>query len=53
MRYLGFNKPAFLGDDGMFVVTDASAQYQRPAHLDDALTASATVTSVGGATLIF
>jgi len=53
MRCLGFDKPAFLGDDGMFVVTAASAQYQRPAHLDDALTVSATVTSVGGATLIF
>ena len=53
MRGLGFDKPAFLGDDGMFVVTDASAQYQRPAQLDDALTASATVTSLGGATLIF
>ena len=53
MRALGYDKPAFLGDDGMFVVTDAQVKYRVPARLDDALVATAHVVEVGAATLVF
>jgi len=53
MRALGFDKPAFSGDELMFVVTELSAHYHRPARLDDALQATALLKDVGAATLHF
>ena len=53
MRTLGYDKPAFLGQDAMFVVTDAQIRYRSPALLDDTLQATASVTAVGAATLVF
>lgn len=53
MRALGYEKPAFLNEHTMFVVTDVDVKYVKPAVLDDALRASACVERVGAATLIF
>lgn len=53
MRALGYDKAAFFGDDGMFVVTDVQLRYRRPAVLDDALEATARVVRQGAATLTF
>jgi len=53
MRALGFDKPAFLGNDTMFVVTDVDVKYRRPAVLDDRLQVTAAIERVGAATLVF
>ena len=53
MRELGYGKPAFPLDGLMFVVSEAQIKYRSPAHLDDQLVATAAVTRVGAASLVF
>ncbi|MGB0379501.1 MAG: tol-pal system-associated acyl-CoA thioesterase [Luminiphilus sp.] len=53
MRARGYDKPAFLGEDSLFVVTHADVRYRLPARLDDALRATAFLVSIGAATLTF
>lgn len=53
MRARGYDKPAFLGPDSLFVVTQAAVQYRAPARLDEALQVTAGLASVGAATLAF
>jgi len=53
MRARGYDKPAFLGPDSLFVVTQAAVQYRVPARLDEALQVTAGLASVGAATLTF
>ncbi|MDG1065960.1 MAG: tol-pal system-associated acyl-CoA thioesterase [Luminiphilus sp.] len=53
MRSLGYDKPAFPGDDLMFVVSEANVSYQSPARLDESITVTARITNTGAATLTF
>jgi len=53
MRSLGYEKAAFLGGDGLFVVTDVALSYRQSARLDDQLSVSALVHSVAAATITF
>lgn len=53
MRTLGQDKAAVRDDGQLYVVTDASIRYRRPARLDDALQVTASVTAVGAATMTF
>jgi len=53
MRALRYDKPAFMDEDAMFVVSDARVRYRSPARLDDQLQATARVVKVGAATLVF
>ena len=53
MRARGYDKPAFLWEDSLFVVTHADVRYRLPARLDDALRATAFLVSIGAATLTF
>ncbi|WOJ91965.1 tol-pal system-associated acyl-CoA thioesterase [Congregibacter variabilis] len=51
MRSLGMDRAAIFNGDLMFVVSDLSVNYHRPALLDDQLQATAALTAVGGASL--
>jgi Predicted thioesterase len=53
MRSIGYEKAAFLGGDGLFVVTDVALSYRQSARLDDQLSVSALVHSVAAATITF
>ena len=52
MRSLGFDKNFIFNEDLMFVVRDVAVTYFKPAKLDDALNATASITGVKGATII-
>ncbi|MFK7828151.1 MAG: tol-pal system-associated acyl-CoA thioesterase [Congregibacter sp.] len=51
MRALGMHRGAVFNDELMFVVSNLSVDYRRPAKLDDELVATATLESVAGASL--
>jgi len=51
MRGLGMDRSAIFNSELMFVVRDVTVTYQRPALLDDDLSATAALTAVGGASL--
>jgi tol-pal system-associated acyl-CoA thioesterase len=51
MRSLGMDRAAIFNGDTMFVVSDLSVNYHRPALLDDELHATAVLIAVGGASL--
>ncbi|MDP5052223.1 MAG: tol-pal system-associated acyl-CoA thioesterase [Congregibacter sp.] len=51
MRSLGMDRTAIFNDELMFVVSDLSVSYHRPAVLDDQLGATASVTAVAGASI--
>ena len=53
MRYLGFDKPAFIDGDLMLVVHSAQVNYRRPARLDEAITVTAGVSKLAKSYLIF
>ena len=53
MRSLGFGKDYIFNHDLMFVVRDVALQYRQPARLDDVLTATAGISKLGGASMIF
>ena len=53
MRSLGFGKDYIFNHDLMFVVRDVTLQYHQPARLDDALTATAGIGKLGGASMVF
>lgn len=53
MRSLGFGKDYIFNHDLMFVVRDIAVTYLLPAMLDDELSATATVCSQRGATIVF
>ncbi|MEM9254933.1 MAG: tol-pal system-associated acyl-CoA thioesterase [Pseudomonadota bacterium] len=53
MRSLGFGRDYIFNHDLMFVVRDVALRYRSPARLDDELTATATVSSLGGASIVF
>jgi tol-pal system-associated acyl-CoA thioesterase len=53
MRSLGFGKDYIFNHDLMFVVRDVTLQYLAPATLDDALRATAGVSRLGGASMVF
>ncbi|MFK8041870.1 tol-pal system-associated acyl-CoA thioesterase [Congregibacter sp.] len=51
MRSLGMDRATIFNDELMFVVSDVSISYSRPALLDDDLEATAALIGVGGASL--
>ena len=52
LRSLGIGQQALReATGGIFVVTDATLKYHRPARLDDALTVTARLTEVGRASI--
>ncbi|GAB5415046.1 MAG: tol-pal system-associated acyl-CoA thioesterase [Congregibacter sp.] len=51
MRKLGMDRSVIFNADLMFVVKSVAVDYQRPARLDDELLATASLQSVGGASL--
>lgn len=54
LRGLGFDQATLLATDGIaFAVRKVEADYLRPARLDDMLTATAEVESVGGVRIVF
>ncbi|RLQ20327.1 tol-pal system-associated acyl-CoA thioesterase [Seongchinamella sediminis] len=53
MRSLGYGKDYIFNHDLMFVVRDAAIRYLAPAQLDDELQASARITALGGASIVF
>lgn len=53
MRSLGYDKPAILEDQCLMVVHSADVQYRKPAKLDDALTATATVSKLARSYMVF
>jgi 4-hydroxybenzoyl-CoA thioesterase len=53
MRSLGYDKPAFPGENLMFVVSEANVSYRCPARLDESIKATARITNTGAATLTF
>ena len=53
MRALGFHKAAFIDESLMFVVTELTIKYLRPAKLDEQLIASAKVIAAAKASLSF
>ncbi|MBU0538190.1 MAG: tol-pal system-associated acyl-CoA thioesterase [Gammaproteobacteria bacterium] len=53
MRALGFHKAAFIDDSLMFVVTNLTTKYLRPAKLDEQLIVTATVIAAAKASLSF
>jgi tol-pal system-associated acyl-CoA thioesterase len=53
MRALGFHKAAFIDESLMFVVTELTTKYLRPAMLDEQLIASAKVIAAAKASLSF
>ena len=52
MRSVGFGKDYIFNHDLMFVVRDVVVRYLKPAHLDDELEATATITSLRGAAMV-
>ena len=52
MRSMGFDKNSIFNAELMFVVQDVALRYRQPARLDDELVATATLTKVGGASMI-
>ena len=52
MRSLGFGKNFIFNEELMFVVRKVAVDYHLPARLDDALTATATIAKLGGASMI-
>jgi 4-hydroxybenzoyl-CoA thioesterase len=53
MRHLGFEHYLHAEEDFMFVVRGANVRYFQPARMDDALTISAQIQSLGRASLVF
>ena len=53
MRTLGTERAAISESGWMFVVSKLEVSYRQPAHLDDELQATASITAVGGATIGF
>ena len=53
IRSVGFDKPAILDDDKLFVVHSANVCYLRPALLDDELTATATISKLARSYMVF
>lgn len=53
LRHLGFDHYLHAEEDFMFVVRAADVRYVQPARMDDALTVSAQIQSLGRASLIF
>ena len=53
MRALGTERAAISESGWMFVVSKLDVSYRQPAHLDDELQATASITAVGGATIGF
>jgi acyl-CoA thioester hydrolase len=54
LRALGFDQLAMVRDPGIvFVVVEATAKFQRPARMDDALTVTVTVLEHGATTIEF
>lgn len=51
MRALGLRRDTIFNTDMMFVVSDLSVDYRRPARLDDMLNATAALCEVRGASL--
>ncbi len=52
-RAMGYKKAAFPDNFSMFVVTEVSLKYLRPARLDDELQVSVELKSLGAAKLLF
>ena len=53
MRSLGYGKNTIFNSDLMFVVRDLAVSYKLPARLDDELEATATLTQLRGAGMVF
>jgi len=54
LRELGFDQPRLLTQEGLaFVVRAITADYRKPARLDDALEVRSTVSKIGRASLEF
>lgn len=53
LRHLGFDHYLHAEEDFMFVVRGAEVRYHQPARMDDALTVSARIHSLGRASLVF
>ncbi|GAB5451114.1 MAG: tol-pal system-associated acyl-CoA thioesterase [Halioglobus sp.] len=53
MRSLGYGKDYIFNHDLMFVVRDVNVTYERPAWLDDELLATAGISRVRGAGIVF
>ena len=54
LRELGFDQPRLLAEEGLaFVVRAISADYRKPARLDDALEVRSSVSKIGRASLEF
>lgn len=53
LRDLGFEHYLFSNEDFMFVVRGAQVRYFAPARMDDALTVTAQMTSLGRASFVF
>lgn len=53
LRHLGFEHYLNAEEDFMFVVRGANVRYFQPARMDDALTISAQIQSLGRASLVF
>ena len=51
MRAAGFGKQGIFNGDLMFVVRDVDVQYREPAILDDELEVSASIVTLGGASM--
>ncbi len=52
MRASGFGKHFIFNEELMFVVRTVAVDYHRPARLDDALTATAAIAKLGGASMV-
>jgi tol-pal system-associated acyl-CoA thioesterase len=53
MRSQGYGKNEIFNTDLMFVVRDVAVTYLLPAHLDEELEATAHITSLRGAVMVF
>lgn len=51
MRAAGFGKQGIFNRDLMFVVRDVNVQYREPAILDDELEVTASIVTLGGASM--
>jgi tol-pal system-associated acyl-CoA thioesterase len=52
LRSLGYGKQAIFNGDLMFVVQSVSAEYLKPAELDDELVATASPVKIGSANMV-
>jgi tol-pal system-associated acyl-CoA thioesterase len=52
MRSMGFGKRFIFNEELMFVVRKVAVDYHLPARLDDALTATAAIAKLGGASMV-